>query len=208
MAGTKTPVVRENSIYEYLENFDLRIDILQGESSFYFQLETVDKENGRITICFKTLEDVYFFIKDVVANSKSAKDVAVGYRNMIEQGELNIDNPIKVTNNEAEVSLLAINQMIAYYFGHGKKYKVGAKSVLDTDSKPAVIKFYLLEHLDYAGTKRLNETLLFKGDLNNVFNHYLGQQGYELVDYEYSGKSPNYTGLKLRVKEKELGLKF
>lgn len=215
-----TKEVKKNTIYKELDNFNIKIEILPNIDHLLFQLEIKSKENNNdITICFPTLEDTVNFINNIVKAKKSLKEIIIAYRDEFLHGELNIPNPIQINGNHASLTSEEVLQLIAHHFGAHKNYKVDATSELSIDSSQPRINFYLIEHLDYDDIKRDNKTLLTKGDLVNVFNHYLEYLGYELVDFKYLGgihhtgyfvdeDTPHYEGIELYVREKELGMKF
>ena len=211
----------------YLNNNNLSISLMKycvniitrkNSYGIYYQLIVLGEDKNELIFNFYTLEDSISFTENIVNKSNSFDEIVNEYETRFKNGEFSGPqlDIIETPNEDSKVIITTdkLEQIMANYYGNGKRYKVTVEHDLNSfNTKPQVL-FYLIEHLDYDGIKKEHKILLTNHDVESAINDYLSSSSYELVDYKYLGDfhyngyhidpdKSTFTGVELTIKEKE-----
>ena len=196
-----------------LMRFFVRIKILKNSKNVFYQMTVIDSEKKELVFNFYSLEDAVSFTENTINHCHDYKEVVDQYVEMFDQDKFKSPGVKKDSDDSITLFPDDVDEAIIGYFGDGKSYPVSVREELTVKDHQPDIKFYLVEHLDYDGVKRDNETLLTEGDLKTAVNHYISFYGYQLTDFQYIGgvhnvgyyfdtETPHFDGVKLSVHEK------
>ncbi|MBQ3307300.1 MAG: hypothetical protein IJG68_03800 [Bacilli bacterium] len=207
--------IKENELSISLLKFHVTIDVLKNDDYIFYHVTVVDENRKELKYNFYTLEDVFYFVENVVDKCWSREEIIDSYNNLLLEGKWKepTDN-IKVENNVFFMNPDEVNQAIINFYSEGKDYKVTVETELLLNDEPE-ITFYRIDHYNDDGIKKDVATKLTDADLKYIFNNMLKQTNYEVQDFKYIGgvhrvgyyfdqDTPYFEGIKIEVKEKEL----
>lgn len=207
--------IKDNELSISLLKFHVSIDTLKNDDYIFYHVTVIDENRKELKYNFYTLEDVFYFVENVVDKCWSREEIIDSYNNLLLEGKWKEPTEnIKVENNVFFMNPDEVNQAIMNFYSEGKDYKVTVETELLLNGEPE-ITFYRIDHYNDDGIKKDVATKLTDSDLKNIFNNMLKQTNYEVQDFKYIGgvhrvgyyfdqDTPYFEGIKIEVKEKEL----
>ena len=165
-----------------------KIRINKTANGVYYILDVTDKTMVNLSLGFNSLEDAFYVATHIVKKEKTLRDVYQRYRDMFYQGSFAIQNPIRLEGNQAKLSPLEVNCVIASYYQHRTTDRVGVTHGISyIDGEPKLV-FKLIQHMDFGDEDKEMSYPISIEEVKEIFNDILKEKGLEVENMSYLGE--------------------
>ncbi len=211
--------VNKNDLNISLMRFFVRIKRIISNKADYSLLEVIDGNRDSDIFGFPSIEDAVNFTENEIVESHNLEEVQEKYNSnyvSISNNDKKVITKKEETNGEYD----EMNLSEAEVFSAIEKYyaqfdeKVKAKKNLRIVNGELSLDFFKVH--EFIGKKdiKIIETRLSEDDLRYIFEYYLKDTNYNLVDYKYidgirrvgyfvDEDTPHFDGIKLYIKGRE-----
>ena len=114
---------------------------------------------------------------------------------MFYQGSFAIQNPIRLEGNQAKLSRLAVNCIIASYYQKRTTDRVGAICEPSCEDGEPKLKCTLIQHMDFGDEEKEMSYPISNEEVEEAFNDILKAKGLEVESISYLDGEDQSTGM-------------
>ena len=204
--------IKDNRLAISLLRYHVSVEPYQYDDEMVFKATIVDSEQRNLELEFTTLEEIFYFVENCITKCVNEEDIDNLYKKMYSKKI----KKKKIYDSSNVIILFPedIDKAIIEYYNVSDSYRVSTDNILEIENGKPKITYYITTHMLIDGKRKDVTSRLTNGDLKNVFNNYLEDLNYDLVDFKYMGgihrvgyhfdeDTPYFEGIELRVKRKD-----
>ena len=207
--------VDKNDLNISLMRFFIKIKRIINNKADYSILEVIDGNRESDIFGFPSIEEAVSFTENEIVESKNLLEIQEKYNSNYSKDKNSVLRRESDNNECDEINLSepeVFSAIEKYYAQFDEKVK--AKKNLRIVNGDLSLDFFKVQ--EFIGKKdiKIIETRLSEDDLRYIFEYYLKDSNYNLVDYKYIGgirkvgyfvdeDTPYFEGIKLYIKGRE-----